>query len=61
MDVFVYGTLRDPNCAVQAVPGAKFGGRATLYGLHAVEGRYPNAWRGASAKRASSSNQNSGR
>ena len=41
MDVFVYGTLADPERARAVVSDAAFAGRATLYGLRRVEGAYP--------------------
>lgn len=49
MDVFVYGTLADPDRAA-AVLGStpRFVDEATLYGLHRVEGRYPTLAPGGS-------------
>ncbi len=41
MDVFVYGTLTDPERARAVVADATFAGRATLRGLLRVEGTYP--------------------
>ncbi|WP_049921569.1 gamma-glutamylcyclotransferase family protein [Halopiger djelfimassiliensis] len=43
MQVFVYGTLTDPERvdAVLGASGAAVAGSATLEGLHRVEGRYP--------------------
>lgn len=41
MDVFVYGTLRDPQRARELLGHADFGPDARLVGLHRVEGRYP--------------------
>lgn len=48
MDVFVYGTLLDPHQALAVVPDVTFGPEATLFGLHAVEGRYPTLAPGGS-------------
>jgi len=41
MDVFVYGTLTDPETAGSVLDTFEYRGGATLVGLHAVEGRYP--------------------
>ncbi|PSQ32682.1 gamma-glutamylcyclotransferase [Halobacteriales archaeon QS_9_70_65] len=41
MDVFVYGTLRDPDRAREVVGHADFGPDARLVGLGRVEARYP--------------------
>lgn len=41
MDVFVYGTLTDPEQVQQALDSFVFVGPATLSGLHAVDGAYP--------------------
>ncbi|AUX09176.1 AIG2-like family protein [Halalkaliarchaeum desulfuricum] len=41
MDVFVYGTLTAPDRVGELLDSYVFVGAATLYGLHAVEGRYP--------------------
>ncbi|WP_254536736.1 gamma-glutamylcyclotransferase family protein [Halomarina litorea] len=41
MDVFVYGTLTDPDRARSVVADASFAGDATLYGLRRVDGAYP--------------------
>ncbi len=38
---FVYGTLTDADRAVAVADDHEFRGRATLSGLHAVEGEYP--------------------
>jgi len=40
-DVFVYGTLTDPEQVDQVLDEWSFRGRATLSGLHRVDGRYP--------------------
>jgi len=42
MDVFVYGTLTEPETVGQAVESFAFLGSAVLSGLHPVEGRYPS-------------------
>jgi len=49
MDVFVYGTLTDPNRARAVVDDARFRGAARLVGLHVVEGHYPTLAPGGSA------------
>lgn len=41
MDVFVYGTLRDPDRARELLGHADFGPDARLVGLHRADGRYP--------------------
>lgn len=41
MDVFVYGTLRDPDRAREVLGHATFRPDARLVGLHRVEARYP--------------------
>lgn len=41
VQVFVYGTLTDPDRAREVVSDARFVRDATLYGLHRVEGAYP--------------------
>lgn len=41
MDVFVYGTLTDPDRAASVVETVEYLGPATLVGLHRVNGRYP--------------------
>lgn len=41
MDVFVYGTLTDPDRAAAVVADYEYLGDAVLEGLHRVEGRYP--------------------
>jgi gamma-glutamylcyclotransferase (GGCT)/AIG2-like uncharacterized protein YtfP len=43
MDVFVYGTLTDPDRATAVLGADGFGdrGSARLYGLRRVDGRYP--------------------
>ncbi|MFB6236189.1 MAG: gamma-glutamylcyclotransferase [Halopenitus sp.] len=41
MDVFVYGTLTDPEQVGQVLDSFVFVGPATLSGLHAVDGTYP--------------------
>lgn len=41
MDVFVYGTLRDPARAREVLGHADFGPDALLAGLRRVRGRYP--------------------
>jgi gamma-glutamylcyclotransferase (GGCT)/AIG2-like uncharacterized protein YtfP len=48
MDVFVYGTLTDPDRAAAVVEDARFLGAARLVGLHDVEGRYPTLAPGGS-------------
>lgn len=41
MDVFVYGTLTNPEQVAQVVDSYSFVGSAVLDGMHPVEGRYP--------------------
>lgn len=41
MDVFVYGTLTNPEQVAQVVDSYSYLGAAVLDGLHPVEGRYP--------------------
>lgn len=41
MDLFVYGTLRDPEHAREVVGHADFGPDARLVGLGCASGRYP--------------------
>ncbi|MFC6837017.1 gamma-glutamylcyclotransferase family protein [Halomarina ordinaria] len=41
MDVFVYGTLADPERVAEVVDDGTFVGEATLSGLHRVDGTYP--------------------
>ena len=41
MVVFVYGTLTDRDTAASVLDGFEYRGRATLAGLHRVDGRYP--------------------
>ncbi|MEZ3116277.1 gamma-glutamylcyclotransferase [Halobaculum sp. MBLA0147] len=41
MDVFVYGTLTDPDRVGEVLHSYVFVGPATLRGLHAVDGEYP--------------------
>ncbi|WP_224447945.1 gamma-glutamylcyclotransferase family protein [Haloprofundus salilacus] len=41
MDVFVYGTLTDPERVAELVDSYVFVGPARLSGLHPVSGRYP--------------------
>ncbi|UPW01849.1 gamma-glutamylcyclotransferase [Halorussus gelatinilyticus] len=41
MEVFVYGTLTDPERVARVLPTFEFRGAATLDGLHRVEGEYP--------------------
>lgn len=41
MDVFVYGTLRDPGRAREVLGYADFGPEARLVGLERASGRYP--------------------
>lgn len=42
MDVFVYGTLTDPETVAEVVDSYAFVGSAVLEGLHPVEGEYPS-------------------
>jgi gamma-glutamylaminecyclotransferase len=48
MQVFVYGTLCDPEQARAILGRADYGPDATLAGLHRVEGRYPTLAPGGS-------------
>ena len=41
MDVFVYGTLTEPDRVAEVLDSFVFVGSATLTGLRLVEGRYP--------------------
>jgi gamma-glutamylaminecyclotransferase len=41
MNVFVYGTLTNSECAQQVLDRCEYVGHATLVGLHRIEGRYP--------------------
>ena len=41
MNVFVYGTLTNPERAQQVLDRYEYVGHATLVGLHRIEGRYP--------------------
>ncbi|MFC7156101.1 gamma-glutamylcyclotransferase [Halomarina halobia] len=41
MDVFVYGTLADPERADEVLDDYEYLGEATLSGLHRVDGTYP--------------------
>lgn len=41
MQVFVYGTLTDPDQVAEVVESFEFVGDAILSGLHRVAGRYP--------------------
>lgn len=41
MDVFVYGTLTEPDRVAEVLDSFVFVGPATLTGLRLVEGRYP--------------------
>ncbi|MCU4973694.1 gamma-glutamylcyclotransferase [Halobacteria archaeon AArc-m2/3/4] len=52
MQVFVYGTLTDPDraAAVLEADTHQFAGRATLEGLHRVEGQYPTLAPGGSVE-----------
>ncbi|MFQ3295762.1 MAG: gamma-glutamylcyclotransferase (GGCT)/AIG2-like uncharacterized protein YtfP [Halobacteriales archaeon] len=49
MDVFVYGTLTDPDRAFTVVPEARYLGPAKIVGLHVVEDRYPTLAPGGTA------------
>lgn len=40
-DVFVYGTLTDPERAAAVLEEFAFVGHAVLHGFHRVDGRYP--------------------
>lgn len=48
MDVFVYGTLTDPETAASVLETVEYLGPATLDGLHRVDGRYPTLAPGGS-------------
>lgn len=41
MELFVYGTLTDPERVASVLPAFEFGDDATLHGLHRVDGRHP--------------------
>ncbi|WP_050031863.1 gamma-glutamylcyclotransferase family protein [Halorubrum halophilum] len=41
MDVFVYGTLTEPERVAEVLGSYVYVGPATLFGLHLVEGQYP--------------------
>ena len=41
MDIFVYGTLTEPDRVAEVLDSYVYVGPATLFGLHLVEGRYP--------------------
>ena len=41
MAVFVYGTLTNRDTAARVVDTVEYRGRATIDGLHRVDGRYP--------------------
>ena len=47
-DVFVYGTLTDPDRAAAVVGDYRFRGSAVLEGLQRVDGRYPTLAPGGS-------------
>jgi gamma-glutamylcyclotransferase (GGCT)/AIG2-like uncharacterized protein YtfP len=47
-DVFVYGTLTDPDRVASLLEEWSFEGEATLAGLHRVDGRYPTLAPGGS-------------
>jgi gamma-glutamylcyclotransferase (GGCT)/AIG2-like uncharacterized protein YtfP len=49
MDVFVYGTLTNPEQVARVVDSYVFVGPATLHGLHLVAGRYPTLAPGGEA------------
>jgi gamma-glutamylcyclotransferase (GGCT)/AIG2-like uncharacterized protein YtfP len=49
MDVFVYGTLTNPERVASVVDSYAFAGPAHLHGLHLVEGRYPTLAPGGEA------------
>ena len=42
MDVFVYGSLTDPETVAEVVDSYAFVGAAVLEGLHPVRGQYPS-------------------
>ncbi|PSP86171.1 gamma-glutamylcyclotransferase [Halobacteriales archaeon QS_1_68_17] len=48
MDVFIYGTLTDPERADRVLDTYEYRGRARLDGLHRVEGEYPTLAPGGS-------------
>lgn len=48
MDVFVYGTLIEPDKAATVLDAFEYCGRAQLDGLHRVDGRYPTLAPGGS-------------
>lgn len=50
MDVFVYGTLTDPERVAHVVTEFEFVGPAKLDGLHRVEGQYPTLAPGGSVE-----------
>jgi gamma-glutamylaminecyclotransferase len=50
MDVFVYGTLMDRERTQQILDQFEYTDRATLVGLHRVEGRYPTLVPGGRAQ-----------
>jgi len=43
MDVFVYGTLTEPERVAEVLDSYVYVGPATLFGLHLVEGTVPDA------------------
>jgi len=49
MNVFVYGTLTDPEQVARVCSTFEFRGPATLDGLHRVEGEYPTLAPGGEA------------
>ncbi len=49
MDVFVYGTLTDPEQVARVCSTFEFRGAATLDGLHRIEGEYPTLAPGGEA------------
>ena len=49
MDVFVYGSLTNPERVATVVDSYAFVGPARLHGLHLVEGRYPTLAPGGEA------------
>lgn len=50
MEVFVYGTLMDRERTQQILDQFEYTGRATLVGLHRVEGTYPTLVPGGRAQ-----------
>lgn len=48
MDIFVYGTLTDPEQAGRVLDSFEYAGDAVLSGLHRVEGTYPTLAPGGS-------------